>query len=167
LSKRGRWSGVAPWVAQAVRAGHFTWLNLATLRQLGGIAARLWTYLEAETYKQTAHGLASTWIGLGRPALATLGADRYRRSRDARRALGRAAARIVEVEARYASVTIEPRPGGWALVASRVVDRDRWKARREIVESLTTASGAGVARRAPRLGECPLGRAAQSATHLT
>ncbi len=72
---------LAPWVAQAVRAGHFTWLNLATLRQLGGIAARLWIYLEAETYKQTAHGLASTWIGLGRPALATLGADRYQRSR--------------------------------------------------------------------------------------
>jgi len=80
---------------------------------------------------------------LGRPALATLGTHRYRRSRDARRALGRAAARIVEVDARYASVTIEPRPGGWAVVASRVVERERWKARREIVESLTTGTGQG------------------------
>jgi hypothetical protein len=132
---------LAPWVAQAVRAGHFTWLNLQTLRQLGGIAARLWVYLEAETYRSSAHGLASTWIGLGRPALATLGADRYHRPRDARRALARAAARIVKVDAHYASITVEPRPGGWALVASRVLDRERWEARREIVGSLATASG--------------------------
>ncbi len=134
---------LAPWVAQAVRAGHFTWLNLHTLRQLGGIAARLWVYLEAESYKATAHGLASTWIGLGRPALATLGADRYRRTRDARRALVRAAARIVEVDARYASITVEARAGGWALVASRVVDRERWQARRQIVESLARGDGQG------------------------
>lgn len=65
------------------------------------------------------------WIGLGRPALATLGGDRYRRERDARRALARATARIVSVDARYASIAIEPGPGGRVLLASRVTDCER------------------------------------------
>ena len=47
----------------------------------------------------------------------------------------------MKVDAHYASITVEPRPGGWALVASRVLDRERWEARREIVGSLATASG--------------------------
>lgn len=62
---RGSTFAVTLAVAQAVRAGHFTWLNLRTLRQLGGIAARLWVYLEAETYKPTVHGLASTGSAWG------------------------------------------------------------------------------------------------------
>ena len=49
----------------------------------------------------------------------------------------------MKVDARYASITVEPRPGGWALVASRVLDRERWQARRAIVGSLAAASGQG------------------------
>jgi len=127
---------LAPWVAKAVRGGHFTWLNLATLRQLGGIAARLWVYLEAERYKPDADGLEGTWVGLGRPALATLGADRYQRHRDARRALARAGTQIVRVDRRYAAVKVERRAGGWALVAHRVLERERWEARSALRSAL-------------------------------
>lgn len=127
---------LASWVTRAVRDGHFTWLNLATLRQLGGIAARMWVYLEAERYKPDGDGLEGTWVGLGRPALATLGADRYQRHRDARRALARAGTEIVRVDRRYAAVKVERRAGGWALVAHRVLERERWEARSALRSAL-------------------------------
>ena len=64
---------LAPWVAQAVRAGHFTWLNLQTLRQLGGIAARLWVYLELRPTGRRHTGSrarGSAWGALPSPRLA-------------------------------------------------------------------------------------------------
>lgn len=111
---------LAPWLAQAVREGHFTWLDFRVLRRLRGLSARLWVYLEAEQWKpQPSERRESTWIGLGRPALASLGADGYARHVDARKALKRAGIRVVKADTRYESVTVERRPGGWALVAMR------------------------------------------------
>jgi hypothetical protein len=133
---------LAPWLAQAVREGHFTWLDFRVLRRLGGLSARLWVYLEAERFKPLGEGRESTWIGLGQPALASLGADGYERHRDARRALTRAGERIAAADIRYESVRVERRAGGWALIASRTTDAERLKVRRAARTSLQEAANA-------------------------
>jgi hypothetical protein len=125
---------LTPWLAEAVREGHFTWLNFRVLRRLGGLSARLWVYLEAEHWKPQPGERESTWLGLGQPALATLGVDGYERHRDARRAVARAGRRIVNADARYESVTVEQRPGGWSLVAVRATGERRRKRCREQAE---------------------------------
>ncbi len=129
---------LAPWLRDQLAAGHATFLDWRTLRRLEGIAKRAWVYLEAEQYKRTGQDREETWVGLGRPALAALGADGYDRPRDARRALNRAGARIVAVDPRYVSVTAERRPGGWALIAKRATG-ERLAARRELRGSLAAA----------------------------
>ncbi len=136
---------LAPWLRERLTAGAFTYLNWRTLRQLDGLAKRVAVYLAAERFKPTGDGQAATWVGLGRPALSSLGADTYARHRDARAALDRAGQRIVRVDPRYASVKCERRAGGWALVAvrrSRVDADSHAEVRALIAQSLATASTA-------------------------
>jgi hypothetical protein len=129
---------LAPWLAAAVRGGHFTWLDFRVLRRLRGTAARLWVYLEAETWKETGDGRQQTWIGLGHPALATLGVDGYARHRDARQALKRAGARIAAADPRYDSIDLRRRAGGWVLVATRL-SAERRRVREAVRASLSGA----------------------------
>lgn len=110
---------LSDWLRDSLMGGHFTYLRWDILRQLDGHAKRLWVYLAAERYKPIGDDLSATHVGLGGPALATLGLDGYARHRDARAALKRAGDRIVKADPRYQSVTVERRPGGYALVAIR------------------------------------------------
>jgi len=135
---------LAPWLRERPVAGAFTYLDWRTLRQLDGLAKRVAVYLAAERFKPTGDGQAATWVGLGRPALASLGADTYTRHRAARTALDRAGDRIVRADPRYTSVKCERRAGGWALVAvrrSRVDADSHAEVRALIAQSLAAASG--------------------------
>lgn len=126
---------IAPWLRRQLVAGNATYLSWRILRQLDGAAKRAWVYLEAERWKPVGDGLLATSIGLGRPALDSLGVGGFQRHRDARRALDRAGERIVAADERYAAVTVEGRPGGHSLVAYRL-DAERLKARRAVRASL-------------------------------
>jgi hypothetical protein len=126
---------LASWLRRQLLAGNVTYLDWRILRQLDGAAKRTWVYLEAERWKPAGDGLLATHVGLGRPALDSLGVGGFQRHRDARRALERAGARIVAADERYASVTVEGRPGGHALVAYRL-DAERLKVRRQARASL-------------------------------
>jgi hypothetical protein len=113
---------IGHWVAQQVLAGRCTWLDLDLLRALGpGLPARLWVALEAWARwpARSFDGQEEAAIGLGEPALQSLGLGRYKRLRDARRALDRAGERLVAVDPAYELVRCERR-GGSALVARRV-----------------------------------------------
>ncbi len=113
---------IGHWVAQQVIAGRCTWLDLDLLRALGpGVAARMWALLEAwgRWPARSFDGREETAIGLGQPALQSLGATGYERLRDARRALDRAGERIVAVDPSYELVRCEQR-SGWVLVVRRL-----------------------------------------------
>lgn len=115
---------IGHWPAQQVLAGRCTWLDLDLLRALGvGLPSRVWALLEAWARwpQRSLDGREETAIGLGRPALESLGVGGYRsRSRDARRALDRAGGRIVAVDPAYEFVGCVRRGGGWCLVVRRV-----------------------------------------------
>jgi len=114
---------IGRWTAQQVLAGRTTWLDLDLLRALGsGLPARLWATLEAwgRWPARSFDGREECAIGLGRPALESLGVGRYSRLKDARRALDRAGRRLVAVDPAYEVVRCERRGGGWALVVRRV-----------------------------------------------
>jgi hypothetical protein len=113
---------IGHWVAQQVLAGRCTWLDLDLLRALGpGMSARLWVALEAWARwpARSFDGCEETAIGLGEPALQSLGVSRYDRLRDARRALDRAGERLVALDPAYELVHCEKRAGS-ALVARRI-----------------------------------------------
>ena len=134
---------LSDWLRDSLAAGNFTYLRWAVLRRLEGLSKRVWLYLAAERFKPQGEGRLAAWVGLGRPALASLGADTYNRHRDARRALARAGLRIVEADPRFESVTVERRAGGWALVAVRLDAaelRRQEQERREVREAIR-ASG--------------------------
>jgi hypothetical protein len=110
------------WTAQQVVAGRCTWLDLDLLRVLGsGLAARLWAALEAWARwpQRSLDDREECAIGLGQPALESLGVGGYNRPRAARTALDRAGARIVAVDPAYELVCCERR-SGWCLVVRRV-----------------------------------------------
>jgi hypothetical protein len=114
---------IGHWTAQQVVAGRCTWLDLDLLRALGsGLGARVWVALEAWARwpQRSLDGREETAIGLGRPALQSLGVARYERQRDARRALDRAGRGIVAVDPAYELVGCERRGGGWCLVIRRL-----------------------------------------------
>jgi hypothetical protein len=136
---------LAPWLRAQLAAGGYTFLDFRTLRALDGLAKRVWVYLEAEHFKPTGRGRSATAVGLGAPALASLGADGYARHRDARVKLARAGERIAVVDARYESVSVERRPGGWALVAVKLeaAERRRLQLERGRVRAAIAASPLG------------------------
>lgn len=113
---------IGHWVARQVLAGRCTWLDLDLLRALGpGMAARLWAALEAWARwpARSFDGREETAIGLGEPALQSLGVGGYDRVRDARRALDRAGERLVAVDPAYELVRCGKRAGS-ILVARRI-----------------------------------------------
>ena len=114
---------IGRWTAQQVVAGRCTWLDLDLLRALGtGLSARLWAALEAWARwpQRSLDGREETAIGLGQPALQSLGVAQYDRQRDARRALDRAGRGITAVDPAYEFASCERRGGGWCLVIRRL-----------------------------------------------
>ena len=113
---------VGRWAAEQIVAGRCKWLDLDLLRELGpGLAARVWVALEAwgRWPQQSFDGREETAIGLGKPALESLGVSGYARQRRAREALDRAGGRIVAIDPSYEMVSCERR-AGWALVVRRL-----------------------------------------------
>ena len=106
------------WIVVSLKAGHVTYYRFEILRKLSGLAKRLWVYLEAERYKKIGQGQEATWIKLGDRAYASLGMH-YRQERQARAALKRAGVSICAADPRYEAVSVERRPGGWAVIAER------------------------------------------------
>ena len=113
---------IGQWAAQQVSANSCTWLDLDLLRALGaGLSARLWVALEAWARwpQRSLDGREETAIGLGEPAMQSLGVGGYSRARRARQALDEAGARIAVIDPAYDLVRCERR-AGWCLVAQRV-----------------------------------------------
>ena len=125
---------VGRWPAQQIAAGHCTWLDLDLLRALGsGLSARVWVALEAWARwpQRSLDGREECAIGLGQPALESLGVGRYSKPRQARAALNRAGQRLVAVDPSYELVRCDQRGGGWCLVVRRVAGaRSRAEARK-------------------------------------
>lgn len=123
------------WPAQQIVAGRCTWLDLDLLRALGsGLAARAWVALEgwARWPQRSLDGREECAIGLGQPALQSLGVGGYKRPRAARAALDRAGAQIVAVDSAYELVRCERRSSGWCFVVRRIAGaRARADARKE------------------------------------
>jgi hypothetical protein len=114
---------IGHWTAQQVAAGRCTWLDLDLLRALGtGLPARLWTALEAWARwpQRSLDGREETAIGLGQPALESLGVGDYAQQRQARAALNRAGHKLAAVDPAYELVRCERRGGGWSLIVRRV-----------------------------------------------
>lgn len=128
---------LADWMTAQVEAGHVTYLKFDTLRALPGLAKRLWIYLEAERMTPLGDSSVACWVKLGDRAYMTLGMN-YTQERQARAALKRACAAITGIDHRYKSVTVERRPGGWALIAHRVTDSERARIRRLARDSIGT-----------------------------
>lgn len=120
---------LAPWLAAQVRAGFVTYLDFAVLRQLSGLAERLWLYLQAESFKNR-----RTWVALG-PRMYDVLAMHYRREEDARKALRRAAPRILEADSRYIAISVERRLS-WGILAERAPSAERGRIARELRQSL-------------------------------
>jgi hypothetical protein len=115
--------GIGRWPAQQVLAGQCTWLDLDLLRALGtGLPARMWVALEAWARwpQRSLDGREETTIGLGQPALESLGVGRYNQPRQARAALNRAGQAMIAVDPAYEFASCERRGGGWCLVIRRV-----------------------------------------------
>ena len=125
---------IGRWPAQQIVAGRCTWLDLDLLRALGnGLPARLWAVLEAWARwpQRSLDGREETAIGLGKPALESLGVGRYSKPNQARAALKRAGERIVAVDPAYELVRCKHRGGGWSLVVRRLSGaRSRAEARK-------------------------------------
>ena len=129
----------ARWFARQVRAGYATYLDLVMFRRLGvGLAARIWAYLEAESYELKGRDRETKAIGLGPPAVAALDLAGYKRARDARRALSRAAERIVVTDPRYEAVDVRPGVYGYDLYVVRRRG-DRLREHRRVREALRTS----------------------------
>lgn len=114
---------IGRWPAQQILAGSCTWLDLDLLRALGtGLPARVWVALEAWARwpQRSLDRREETAIGLGQPALQSLGVAHYHRLRDGRRALDRAGRQLVDVDPAYEFVCCERRGGGWCLVVRRI-----------------------------------------------
>lgn len=149
---------LAPWLTGQLLAGGYTILDFQVLRRLDGLAKRLWCYLEAEQLHPTSDPEIEEIkpVGLGRPALNTLGAGAYARHRDARAALGRAGRRICEADPRWQDIFVHRRSAHShqlrAARLTRAAARERAseareraerqeQVRREILGSLNSASG--------------------------
>ncbi|MGH2888027.1 MAG: hypothetical protein ACRDNJ_00210 [Solirubrobacteraceae bacterium] len=126
---------IGHWTAQQIVAGRCTWLDLDLLRALGaGLPARLWASLEAWARwpQRSLDGREETAIGLGQPALQSLGVGDYAQARQARAALNRAGQKLAAIDPAYELVHCERRGGGWCLVVRRVSGaRARGEARKQ------------------------------------
>ncbi len=126
---------IGRWAAEQVIAQRCTWLDLEVLRALGpGLPARVWACLEAWARwpQRSFDGLEEAVIGLGQPALESLGVARYARPKDARRALDRAGNRIIASDPAYVLVRCEKRAGWCLVIRRRVGARTRGELRRQL-----------------------------------
>ncbi len=121
---------LASWLAEQVRAGNVTYLDFEVMRQLNGLAQRLWIYLQAERY----NARGETWIALGPRMFEILGMG-YGREVDARKALRAAATRVMVADERYELVEVQRRLG-WGIVARRIPSDERRRVRSAIRKSL-------------------------------
>jgi len=78
---------LAPWFLSEIDAKRVTYLDWRILRELDGLAKRLWVYLEAESFKRISGiGRGYSWVAIGQKALCALGLT-FGQERGARRAL--------------------------------------------------------------------------------
>ncbi len=113
---------IGHWTAQQILAGRTCWLDLDLLRALGpGLPGRVWALCEAwgRWPARSLDGCEETAIGLGEPALQSLGVGQYERAHSARRALDRAGERICAADPSYGLVRCQKR-AGWCLVVRRI-----------------------------------------------
>jgi hypothetical protein len=131
---------LAPWLTRQLAAGNYTYVDLKILRELNGLAKRLWLYLRAERGKPVGDGRRRSWIKLGDKAYTLFGMN-YAQERQARAALKRAAERIEAVDPSFESVELRRAPvgDGWMLFATRIAERERVDVRARIRESLGDA----------------------------
>ena len=122
------------WLCDELVAGNVTYLDYKRLRQLDGLAKRLWVYLQAENYSDAGNGASVNAIGLGNPALRSLGLGHYaltpeqepdKRKRadaryNARRKLKHAAERVMKVDPRYSLKVARLGRGSFQLRVNRL-----------------------------------------------
>jgi hypothetical protein len=89
----------APWLAEHLEEGYVTYLHWNALRSLGGLAKRLWIYLEAENLSRNPRK-GPAWLALGEKTWTALGLD-YRKPNQARAALRAAAEKVEGVDSEY------------------------------------------------------------------
>ncbi|MCA1681559.1 MAG: hypothetical protein LC777_22760, partial [Actinobacteria bacterium] len=113
---------LAPWFLAEIDAKRVTYLDWRILRELDGLAKRLWVYLEAETFKRISGiGRGYSWVALGQKAFCALGLN-FGQQRGARRALRQAGKAICEADRSYESIEVVRHPSGrgWRLAAIRL-----------------------------------------------
>ncbi len=128
---------LASWLVRQLEKQYVTYLDWRVQRQLGGLAKRLWIYLEAERFKAVGDGREKTYIILGDKAYTALGV-RHAREVDRRKALRQAGERIAAIDDHYEAVVVERNPvdrKGWRILATRL-DRERAEVRRTLRAAL-------------------------------
>lgn len=132
-----------PWLQQQLLDGRFARIHWPTLRSFSkqqSLAKRLWVYLQAEHYKRIDQELEATWIAVGDRLFSALAMD-YARPRDARKALKRACATIIEKDIRFRRVDfMSTGKGRWRIEAHRFTKEKLLKdgkAHKEIREQIT------------------------------
>lgn len=112
------WLG--PWLVEQLQAGHFTNLNFATMRELSGLALRLWVFLQAQPFIVDGdQEFLAPAVPVNTELLNVLGVH-YARPTDSRRALREAARKIMDADHRYSDIAIEgSAQQGYALGADR------------------------------------------------
>jgi hypothetical protein len=94
------------WLQDQITADYVTYLDWSLLRQLRGLAKRLWIYLEAEQYrKRTSYSPKRAWLALGARARATLGSG-VTSDAHFKAEIVQAARRICEVDPSYAFAVV-------------------------------------------------------------
>jgi hypothetical protein len=118
---------IASWLVAQIDARNITYLDWRILRELDGMAKRLWVYLEAQRFKRINGLAAQAYIILGERAYASLGIHETRAYR-ARGSLARAGTRICEVDRSYDSIVVDRAPIGrtnWRVMATRLTAEGR------------------------------------------
>ena len=108
-------------IVEQLEAGNLTYLDWRVLRELEGLAKRLWVYLESQTFKRSDIGEGAVSLQLGPPLLQALGVT-TKHAPHARRLLTRAGERIAAADRSFVGFELRrpPRHGGtWALIARR------------------------------------------------
>ena len=123
MLRRDRFSAkLAPWFLAEIDAKRVTYLDWRILRELDGLAKRLWVYLEAESFKRISGiGRGYSWVAIGQKAFCALGLA-FGPARGARRALREAGRAICEADRSYESIEVVRHLNGkgWRLAAIRL-----------------------------------------------
>jgi hypothetical protein len=94
-------AGFAPWYRRNLEHGYATYIDWQILRQLRGLAKRLWIYLEAENYRNRSdYSPDRAWLALGPKTWRSMGMS-YAVESQARSAIAIAASRIANIDPGY------------------------------------------------------------------